>query len=69
MWIEQVQEWLTKNDRTQAWLSRKAGVSAFHLNRCLQGKENASARFLAKLEIAMGLAAGTLKLWPAEDAA
>ena len=38
MWKEIVLEWLDRNERSQAYLARKAKVNIFHLNGCLRGK-------------------------------
>ncbi len=53
MWVDIVQSWLEENDRSQAELARMAGISIFHLNRCMVGKAMASRRLLYKLQNAM----------------
>jgi DNA-binding phage protein len=64
MWTEVIEQWLDANERSQAYLARKAGISAEHLNRCLSGKTRIGPRTLRKLERAMGLPLGTLELTP-----
>ena len=59
-WREVVRGWLEVNERSQAWLARKAGFSEAWLSRALRGKVKPSARALARLERVMGLAPGTL---------
>ena len=60
MWKEIVLEWLDRNERSQAYLARKAKVNIFHLNGCLRGKRECGERTLRKLEMAMGLEPDTL---------
>lgn len=59
-WEERTREWLFDNERSQAWLARKAGCTVFHLNGCLQGKRQASEKLLRQLERVMAIPYGTL---------
>ncbi len=64
MWAEVVLRWLGENERSQAWLAGKVGVSVVHLNRCINraGRSRPSRDLLARMEVVMGLPAGTLRL-------
>ena len=60
LWNQVVLDWLRENERSQAWLARKAGVSAVHLCRCLNVSNNPSDRLLYRLEKVMGVEADSL---------
>ena len=55
-----ISDWLLEQDRTQAWLARKADMTQTHLNLILHGKRRPSVRALRQLERAMGLQDGML---------
>ena len=58
---ERVQEWLSQQERNQAYLARKAGIDESYLSMILSGQRKPGPRALAKLEKAMGLRVGTLE--------
>lgn len=64
-WQETISEWLKANDRSQAWLARRADLSEQHFSRLMTGKiGNPAEETLRKLEEAMGMAEGTLEREP-----
>ena len=56
-----IYQWLTKRDRSVAWLVRRAGVDASHLYMILAERKKPGPRVLAKLERAMELEPGYLQ--------
>lgn len=58
---EIIEEWLIREDRTQVQLARKARISPATLTRVIRGKQPAKAKVCRRLEMAMGLASGTLE--------
>ena len=59
-WKTIVLEWLEVNDRSQAWLARRAGISERTMSMGLNGIHTPNPRTLKKLEKAMGLEPGAL---------
>lgn len=55
-----IEDWLFKEQRSQAQLTRLAGISEAMLSRSMRGKQNPSANMLKRLEVAMGLSSGSL---------
>lgn len=47
--IEEIKIWLDNNERSQAWLARKSGVSPETLNRILQGHREPKISTLEKI--------------------
>lgn len=68
LWSLAVIDWLANQDRSQAWLARKAKVHPMHLSNCLLGKSQVGIAVLSRLEDAMELAPGRL-LMAAREAA
>ena len=68
-WSLFVLSWLNEQDRSQAWLARKAKVDQMHLSNCLLGKVQAGIRVLSNLEDAMGMDPGTLLMAARESVA
>ena len=62
MWQQVVKDWLKRKDidRSQAWLSRKAGCSESYLSLCLSARVEPTDGFLFGLEAAMDIPRGTL---------
>ena len=63
-WQERVRVWLENNERSQAWLARKAKLDPSWLYLTLSGKRPAGNKTLRKLEHAMGMPEGTLGQLP-----
>ena len=61
IWQTTVREWLEREQRSQAWLARKAGMDTSYVSACLNDLRRPGAKALRKLELAMGLAPGTLE--------
>ena len=59
-WKQVVLEWLEREERSQSWLSRKAGLNPNYLSAILNDIRHAGPRALGKLEKAMDLPVGTL---------
>ena len=59
-WKQTVLEWLEKEDRSQSWLSRKAGLNPNYLSALLNDIRRPGVKALNKLEAAMQLEARTL---------
>ena len=57
---EQVREWLSQEERNQAYLARKAGIDDSYLSMILNGQRKPGARVLGRLEAVMQLKEGTL---------
>ena len=53
MWADNLTQWCRDNDRSKAWLARKAGVTPDHLYRCMKDREKPSAELLEALERVM----------------
>ena len=68
LWSLVVIDWLSNQDRSQAWLARRAKVHPMHLSNCLLGKSQVGISVLSRLEDAMELTPGTL-LMAAREAA
>ena len=68
-WSLFVLSWLNEQDRSQAWLARKAKVHQMHLSNCLLGKVQAGIRILSNLEDAMGMEPGILLMAARESVA
>ena len=60
MWQTKVREWLKQNDRTQAWLARKADISESYFSFILNGYKPVSEAYLTNLEKVMGVEPHTL---------
>ncbi len=54
-WRQKVREWLEENDRSQAWLARKAGLDASWVSQVLAGKQPAGLKTLRAIEDALEL--------------
>ena len=67
-WSLFVLSWLNEQDRSQAWLARKAKVHQMHLSNCLRGNSQVGISVLSRLEDAMDMQPGTL-LMAAREAA
>lgn len=61
-WTPLVKAWLRDQDRSQAWLAKRARVNAMHLSNVLLGKSQVGIPVLARLEDAMGMKPGDLLL-------
>ena len=59
-WQETIRDWLEREDRSQAWLTRKAGIDKNYLSAILNGLRSPGPRVLRRLDRAMGLPPGTL---------
>lgn len=60
MWQQKIIDYLDREDRSQAWLARKAGMDVAYLSVILNGVRSPGPKVLRKLDKAMGLARGTL---------
>jgi len=60
MWQKVVREWLIQNDRSQAWLARRADISESYFSFVLNGLRTVSNAYLTRLEIVMELPPETL---------
>ena len=60
MWETITRDWMDTNDRSQAWLARKAGISDEHFSQCLNGHRFPGLRTLKRLERAMDMIPGRL---------
>ncbi len=58
--VQTIIDWLLANERSQAWLARKARVTPFYLNLCLHGHRQPSEKLLRRLESLMDLNPFTL---------
>lgn len=58
--VEVIEDWLFKEQRSRAQLTRIAGIGEAMLSRVMKGKQKPSAHMLKRLELAMGLPLGTL---------
>ena len=63
-WQEWVRVWLENNERSQAWLARKAKLDPSWLCLTLSGKRHAGNKTLRKLERAMDMPEGKLGQFP-----
>jgi len=61
MWKQRILDYLEREDRTQAWLARKAGMDGHYLSAILNDLRSPGPKVLGKLDRAMGLRAGTLE--------
>ena len=57
---EAIGRWLEIEERSQAWLARKASMDGSYLSMILSGRRTPGPRAIRKLEGAMGLEPGTL---------
>ena len=60
MWREEVRKWLEREERDQAHLARKAGLSESYMSNLMTGKHTPSLEALRRLERAMGMEFGDL---------
>ena len=60
IWQETIIEYLEREERSQAWLARKAGMDTHYLSAILNGLRSPGPKVLRKLDRAIGLAPGTL---------
>jgi transcriptional regulator with XRE-family HTH domain len=60
MWQQKIIDYLEAQERSQAWLARKARMDANYLSAILNGLRLPGRKVLGRLEKAMGLPAGTL---------
>lgn len=58
---DEIQRWLDREERTQAYLARKAGINESYLSMILSGQRVPGIRALRKLEAAMALETGKLQ--------
>ncbi len=58
-----IREWLVRNERTQAWLARKADMSETQLHHLITCKHKAGPKTLRRLEVAMSLEIGSMQPW------
>ena len=59
-WIKVVEDWLVREERSPAYLARKAHIQSTYIYSLLSGAKRPGRRTLGKLERAMGLPEGTL---------
>lgn len=57
-----IMAWLEREERSQNFLARKAGLDSTYLSTILNGHRKPGSKVLAKLERAMGLSAGSLSV-------
>ncbi len=50
---QKVEVWLKQNERTQAWLARKVGITPPHLNAWLRGRRPMSEKVMGNLSEVM----------------
>ena len=60
MWKKRIIDYLEAEDRSQAWLARKAGMDQHYLSAILNDLRQPGTKVLRKLDRVMGLAPGTL---------
>ena len=60
MWKQRIIDYLDREDRSQAWLARKAGMDGHYLSAILNDLRRPGKKVLRKLDHAMGLPQGTL---------
>ena len=60
-WQETILDWLDREERSQAWLARKAGMNQNYLSAILNNLRSPGSKVLHKLDRAMGLPLGTLQ--------
>ena len=59
-WKDIVLAWLKREDRSQSWLSRRAGLNPNYLSALLNDIRRPGIKALTKLEDAMDMRKGTL---------
>lgn len=59
-WQDVVRDWLEREERSQAWLARKAKMDLTYFSLILNDHRKAGTKILRRLEGAMGLPSGTL---------
>ena len=59
-WQEIIREWLDREERSQSWLARKAGMDVSYLSAILNDLRQPGAKVLGKLDRVLGLPSGTL---------
>ena len=59
-WQQVVREWLREEERSQAWLCRKAGLDTSVFSRQMTGRRRISDCALRKIEDVLCLKPGTL---------
>ena len=62
MWQSKVQAWLQRNDRSAAWLARKAGLNASWMYQTLAGQKRIGRKSLEKLEQVTSMDLGSAQL-------
>ena len=67
MWNAIVTSWLEENQRSQAYLARKAGINESYLSRSMNGKTRVGERTLRRLERAMDMPEWSLEFPPLVD--
>jgi len=55
-----IRQWLTEEDRSQAWLARKAEINETYFSHVLSGRRPVSQALCTKLEDVMGYDPGYL---------
>ena len=65
-WRDTVRRWCRENDRSQAWICRRAGLSETQFSKQLNGHRQINHHELAALEQAMSVQSGFLTNLPAE---
>jgi len=66
-WQQVVRDWLEKEERSQAYLARKARVDMNYLSAILNDLRHPGHSVLGRLDTAMGLEPGTLLTLQAEE--
>ena len=60
MWRDAVRDWMEREERDQAYLARKSGLSVSHMSNIMTGKHEPSLETLRRFEEVMGLEFGEL---------
>ena len=60
-WQETIRDWLEREERSQAWLARKARMDTNYLSAILNDLRHPGSKVLGRLDRAMGLPLGTLQ--------
>ena len=60
-WQETILDWLNREERSQAWLARKAVINDSYLSAILNDLRSPGSKVLHKLDRAMVLPLGTLE--------
>ena len=60
LWIKKIHDWLGHEERSAAYLARKARMDGTYIYSLLSGAKTPGHRVLARLEAAMGMEQGDL---------